>query len=329
MVENINKNASENELREELKNLQKQKLDLENQLVLRKKQLCSEKDEQSSKLKKDNEEAKKKAKEDLPPEGKKLLDDLHNHFCEEKGAGAFVAIFLAFAGIFTLICYLTDFTIPIDKPFFRYSLAICVNCILSRSILTAINSKHKKAYTEILGNEIIKNYNKEIDMLKQQFIEEQNSIETRFKENTEAAEKATAELLTPIEEKIEGIETELFAYDNPNTVFLYITRDAPLFDFDADNYYEIYVNGILFTSTKEKNVLSIKINQGITNFRILEVVHKINFKTGEKYEYGTREVWVFQAESDKTPSFIHINNGKKQVHYRELTLHDFLQITGN
>lgn len=245
---------------------------------------------------------------DLPYVTKTLVLEMKELERSKKGFGAYLLFFIAYMGLFTAAVAMLDISLPLSV-FWRYTAAVIIDLILSGVSLSIINSHKNRKIKKIKNDEGVSQHLREITEIRRKAAESfleiknlQNETISKYDEqkNSDANNidreiaRVQAERKKLAEEFLK-VEREMFAIDNQRTIFVY----------GHNKYYEyeIYVNGMLFSEVPARQMLKIKVGDGLTNI----MVKSNHYEPADNHTYYkefSRNCGVIQIEAYETPAFL-------------------------
>lgn len=169
------------------------------------------------------------------------------------------------------------------------AIGILLFVIIRSTMKTHFNKKIKL----IDANENIIDSTKKLDEISKKY----NSEKQNYSEEIKNLEKETKVLY----DELMSIEERLFSIINRNTLIFY----------GSDKFYEytIYFDGCLYDKIKAKNIIAIKLEEGIHNFKLDideinifdgSIVRSFSFNTKQIIvDYKNPKCYIFECDGDK------------------------------
>lgn len=259
---------------------------------------------------------------DLPPVTKTLVLQMKELESKKKGLGTYLLLFIIYMGLFTAAVALFDISFEL-LPFWRYAIAVIIDLILSGVSVAVINRSKNKKIKEIKEDADVSQHLLEVMEIRKKATESYSKIGdvekeaiSKFNEQRDRdAKKIEKEIekvrsqQKELEEYFLEVERQLFAIDNKNTIFI----------FGHDKYYEyeIYVNGLVFSEEPARELVKIKVNEGLVNIRV-KANHYALANNHTSYKEFSRDCGVAQIESQETPVFLMLDGfGIEQMNMQE------------
>ena len=245
---------------------------------------------------------------ELPPETRTEVLKIKEIERSKKGFGAYLLFFIAYMGLFTAAVAAFDIALPLS-PLWTYSLGVIIDLTLSGISLSVINAPKEKKIKEIQNYPDVSEHLLEVKRMRLKAYENYKEIEkleeetiSKYDEQKNSdANKIDREIARvqaerkKLAEEFLKVEREMFAIDNQRTIFVY----------GHNKYYEyeIYVNGMLFSEVPARQMLKIKVGDGLTNIMV-KSNHYAPADNHTYYKEFSRNCGVIQIEANETPAFL-------------------------
>lgn len=269
------------------------------------------------------EDSKKKAKDDVFSALERTIREKENELPFEiktevlkikeierskKGFGTYLLFFIMYMGLFTAAFAIFDIALSI-APIWTYSLGVILDLTLSGISLSAVNKPKNRKIEKIKANPDVAEHLQEIQKIRLKAYQNYQEIEkfedeaiSKYDAQKNSDEKNIDREIARVQaerkklaEEFLKVEREMFAIDNQRTIFVY----------GHNKYYEyeIYVNGMLFSEVPARQMLKIKVGDGLTNIMV-KSNHYAPADNHTYYKEFSRNCGVIQIEAYETPAFL-------------------------